>query len=138
MPDLSRALAEIQRVLKPGGHLYATTIGRENMRELDELVLRLWPDSNWQSLGPRASFALENGQEILAPFFAQVTADRYENALEVTEAEPLVAYALSSGPGTRLSNEKREALRSLVKQELAAHESLHITVASGMFEASKA
>lgn len=137
VPDLPRALAEIRRVLKPAGHLYATTIGREHMRELDELTLKLWPGLKRKSWGERFSFALENGQELLAPFFAQITADRYENALEVTEAEPLVAYALSGSSGPLLSSEKREALTSLIKQELAVHGSLHITNASGLFEARK-
>ncbi|MBO0792518.1 MAG: class I SAM-dependent methyltransferase, partial [Ktedonobacteraceae bacterium] len=36
IPDLNRALGEIQRVLKPSGHFYATTFGREHLRELDE------------------------------------------------------------------------------------------------------
>ena len=137
VPNLPRALAEIRRALKPGGHLYATTIGREHMRELDELIAGLWPESNWQGLGAKTPFVLENGQELLAPFFAQVTVDRYENALEVTETEPLIAYALSGRLGSLLSNEKREALTSLVKQELATQGMLHITNVSGIFEAHK-
>ncbi len=137
VPDLPRALTEIRRVLKPAGHLYATTIGREHMRELDELIGRLRPELNSRGLGAKAPFTLENGQEILAPFFAQVTVDFYKDALEVTEAEPLVAYALSGRIGTLFSDERREALTSLVKQELTAHGPLHITNASGIFAARK-
>ena len=35
------ALAEIGRVLKPGGRLYAATNGLAHMRELDELLSRV-------------------------------------------------------------------------------------------------
>jgi ubiquinone/menaquinone biosynthesis C-methylase UbiE len=138
VPNLPQALNEIRRVLKPGGHLYATTFGREYMRELDELIVKRWPASSWQGMGARVSFLLENGQKILAPFFAQITTYLYENALEVTEAEPLVAYVLSGSRGSLLTSEQRESLTSLVRQELTTHGTLHITTASGMFEARKA
>ena len=45
VPDLPRALTEIQRVLKPGGHFYASTIGLERMHELDELIWQCWPSA---------------------------------------------------------------------------------------------
>ena len=40
VPDLAAALAEIRRVLKPGGALYAATNGAGHMRELDALYSR--------------------------------------------------------------------------------------------------
>ena len=83
-------------------------------------------------------FVLENGHEVLASFFTQVTLHTYEDALEVTEAEPLAAYALSGKLGSLLSSQKREAFTGLIRQELAERGTLHITNASGMFEAHKA
>jgi ubiquinone/menaquinone biosynthesis C-methylase UbiE len=133
VPDLSHALAEICRVLKPGGCLYATTVGRQNMRELDDLLQRARP-SLWQ----RLPFVLENGQELLAPFFSSVELLNYEDALEVTEAEPLVAYMLSGSAGARLSVEQVARLRALIQRELDAHQTLHLTKASGLFIARKA
>jgi ubiquinone/menaquinone biosynthesis C-methylase UbiE len=137
VPDLPRALAEIRRVLKQDGRFYATTVGREHMRELDELVFKAQLSIRWRRFGQHSTFTLENGQEALAPFFTQVTVHTYEDALEVTEAEPLVAYALSSRMEASLTSEKREAFTSLVRQELAAQGTLHMTKASGMFEALK-
>jgi ubiquinone/menaquinone biosynthesis C-methylase UbiE len=138
IPDLPRALAEIRRVLKPAGHLYATTFGRQHMRELDELVWKHWPKSPWKGLGESSPFILENGQEQLAPFFAQITLDTYDDALEVTEAEPLAAFAFSGRLGSLLTREMRESFTNLIRQELAKQGTIHITKASGMFEAHKA
>lgn len=138
IPDLPRALTEIGRVLKPAGHFYASTIGRQQMRELDELVWKCWPNNSWKGLGASAPFVLENGQEKLAPFFAQVTLDTYEDALEVTEAEPLAAYAFSGRLGFLLAREMRELFVNVIRQELAERETIHITKASGLFEARKA
>jgi len=135
IPDLLRALGEFRRVLKPSGHFYATTFGREHMRELDELVWKHWPESHWKGLGESSPFVLENGQEKLAPFFVQITLDIYEDALEVTEAEPLAAYAFSGRLGSLLTREMRESFTSLIRQELAARGTIHITKASGLFEA---
>jgi ubiquinone/menaquinone biosynthesis C-methylase UbiE len=137
IPDLSRGLAEIRRVLKPGGCLYATTIGREHMRELDDFIRQTWMGPSWPGLGQRLSFVLENGQELLAPFFASIALFTYEDALEVTEAEPLIAYALSGSAGSHLNAQQMMSLRSLIQQELTAYSTIHITKASGIFIASK-
>ncbi len=138
IPDLPRALAEIRRVLKPAGRFYASTIGREHMRELDELIWRCWPNSHWKGWGKSAPFILENGKEVLTPFFKQVTLHIYEDALEVTEAEPLAAYEFSGRLGSLLSNEKRAAVTDLIQQELVERGTIHVTKASGMFEGHKA
>lgn len=135
IPDLPRALAEIRRVLKPGGRFYASTIGRGHMYELDELIWKCWPDSPWRGLGKTAPFILENGQEALAPFFVQVTKYLYNDALEVTEAEPLADYVFSTRLGSLLSSRQREAFIEMLRQELAVRETIHITNVSGLFEA---
>ncbi len=64
VPDLERGLAEIVRVLEPGGRLVAGTLGDGNLREV------------WELLGEhavsRSKFWSENGEEILARHFARV------------------------------------------------------------------
>jgi ubiquinone/menaquinone biosynthesis C-methylase UbiE len=139
IPDLPRALGEIRRVLKPTGRFYATTIGREHMRELPALFAARQSAQNkrWKTIGEVASFVLENGQELLTPFFPQITLDRYPDALEVTEAEPLAAYIFSGRLGTSLSEQARESLLTSIRQELDRRGgSIHLTKASGLFAAS--
>ncbi|HLV98363.1 MAG TPA: methyltransferase domain-containing protein [Ktedonobacterales bacterium] len=138
VPDLPRAFAEVRRVLKPAGRFYATTFGRAHMRELDDLIRKQWPNLPWKGFGAGAPFVLENGKEQLAPFFARVTLDIYENAFEVTEAEPLAAYAFSSKLGTWMTPEMRAPFVDLIRQELATRGSIHITNPTGMFVAQKA
>jgi len=135
IPDLPLALSEIRRVLKPSGHFYATTFGRQHMRELDELIRQHWPNSSWKSLGKSSPFILENGQEQLAPFFPRITLDTYADSLAVTEAEPLAAYAFSRRLGSQFTAEMRESFVNFIQQELDARGTIHITNAAGIFEA---
>jgi ubiquinone/menaquinone biosynthesis C-methylase UbiE len=137
VPDRPRALGEIRRVLKPAGRLFASTFGRAHMRELDDLVKKHLPQIPWKALGESTRFTLENGQEQLAPFFAQVTLDTYADALEVTEAEPLAAYVFSRSRGALFTSELRESFTTALRRELAERGTIPITTASGLFTAVK-
>lgn len=134
VPRRAQALVEMQRVLRPGGRLYAATIGREHLREIHQWVRTI--DPHVGSISAADGFGLENGSHQLAPLFAHVSLHRYEDALVVTEVEPLLAYILS-GFWTAPSDEQRERLARLIEDKMAAHGAVHITKDSGMFEAVK-
>ncbi len=123
-------LAEINRILKPGGLFYASTVGERHLIENKELIHRFDPRlSRWGDV--TESFKLENGAEQLAPWFRDIDLKRYEDSLEVTEAEPLVEYILSGWMD--LSEERRAQFARLVEQELAERGAIHITKDSGIF-----
>ena len=134
VPERGRALAEIRRVLKTNGRLYATTGGKQHMRELYELVQRFNTEvaaDGWY-LEP-IDFTLENGQAQLSEWFHTIELRRYIDALVVTEAAPLVDYILSS---VRLSlGIKQRAGLSRYIQEQLDHNggSIRISTDSGMF-----
>lgn len=134
VPDRPRALSEMRRVLKPGGRLYAATGGRDQFHELIDLVRRFDPALVlWEGRGPD-SFMLETGEAQLAPWFARVALHRYDDALVVTEVEPLVAYVASK---VRLPEERQAALARFVDEEMRRLGGrLRISKDYGLFEAS--
>lgn len=133
VPDLNVALAEIKRVLKANGTLFASTNGKQHMLEMDALIREFdagWKP-NWDII---QSFMLESGDE-MRRFFGQVEVRRRANSLHVTEAEPIVAYIFSSmrSKDMRVS---RDALLAFVRARLRANGSaIDITLDGGMFVA---
>jgi ubiquinone/menaquinone biosynthesis C-methylase UbiE len=95
VPDRKKAISEISRVLKSDGVFYATTFGLNYMKELSDLVSNYDKNASC-SLEPVArAFGLENGKKQLSESFGDIKLVKYEDGLEVTEAEPLVNYVLS-------------------------------------------
>jgi SAM-dependent methyltransferase len=84
VPDVGRGLAEIARVLRPGGALIAVTNSVQHLRELRELIA--YP-TGWEE-----TFSRENGEALLAPHFARVDRFDMESVVTVREREKLVAY----------------------------------------------
>lgn len=146
VPDRPRAFAEISRVLRTRGTLYAATNGNGTHSEMGWMLRVLDPSRSTDDYFRGVlEFSLENGAEQLSPWFREVTLQRYEDALVVTEAGPLMEYLLSGSAAdsaVRESNADEFALRvsdlmERLEQELASHGAIHITKDVGMFVASK-
>jgi ubiquinone/menaquinone biosynthesis C-methylase UbiE len=133
VPDRPKAIGEIHRVLTASGHLFATTIGKDHLKELAVWFRRA--NDTFESFG--SPFTLENGSDQLKPFFSQVTVSRYSDNLQVTEVEPLIAYIRSSIHVSEVSEEELVQLEVDLKKELKEKGKIFITKDSGLFEAIK-
>ena len=135
VPDRSKAIAEIRRVLKPGGHLIATTVGQNHLYEMGEWLRCAHLEKSFQEF--TRSFTLENGMEQLKPFFAEVKMTRYEDNLQVTEVEPILAYIRSSIRASELPQECFLEIQNELEKELEEKGSIFIRKDSGMFETKR-
>ncbi len=133
VPDRLQALAEMRRVLKPGGKVYLATNGHTHLQELDDLPHRFNPEADfgWMQTSPQF-FSLDTGGGEVAQFFTDVHIVRYEDALDVTEAEPLVNYLLSMMTTGGVQN-RRDELQQFIERELTERGVIHISKDSGMF-----
>jgi ubiquinone/menaquinone biosynthesis C-methylase UbiE len=138
VPDRPKALAEIKRVLRPGGTFAAATNGQAHLREIRELIARFDPQlAAWGGRGIE-DFSLENGAAQLAPWFEQIELQRYEDGLAVTKAAPLAAFILSMNTMAELPAARRAELEAFVEQELRAQGgTIRIAKDSGLFLARR-
>jgi SAM-dependent methyltransferase len=92
VPDLDRGIAELARVLRPGGTLVAVTNSRFHLAELRRLV----------GSGPSTlSFNRENGEELLGRHFLRVRREDVDGRLEFAdrgEVEEYVRASISMSP----------------------------------------
>ena len=135
VPDRQKAIGEIARVLKPSGHLMATTVGQNHLCELHKWLQHAHIDRSFEEFS--RLFTLENGLEQLHPFFSKVAMSRYEDNLEVTEVQPVMAYIRSSIRASELSEEAILEIEGELEKELNEKGHIFIRKDSGLFEAVK-
>jgi SAM-dependent methyltransferase len=135
VPDRPGAIAEMKRVLKTGGRLIATTVGENHMKEMNGWVTRV---SGGQLSGMYSlPFVLKNGGEQLGEFFDTVSLFRYQDSLEVTEVEPVIAYLRSGIAASDLLEHELARVRDDLEKELQENGRILISKDSGLFKAIK-
>jgi ubiquinone/menaquinone biosynthesis C-methylase UbiE len=118
--DRPRAFAEVARVLRPAGRFYASTNGRDHLKEIKDLYVHKEP---W-------GFRMEEAADELGEAFTDVELDVYPDSLEVTEVEPVVAFVHSMDSGV-------EGFEELVRARIEAEGSFHVTKVGGLFSCRK-
>lgn len=95
VPDLSKALSEVKRILKIDGTFYTATNGNGGMRPyLQNAFRQVKPNIN--TFSKNFSFNLQNGKELLREFFDNVQCYEYEDSLAITETQDLIDWLKST------------------------------------------
>ncbi|HEX5380518.1 MAG TPA: class I SAM-dependent methyltransferase [Phenylobacterium sp.] len=118
LPDPAAGVAEIARVLAPGGTALVATNGEGTMGELTALEAEVWPDHPADGVSTR--FSLQGGEPVLRAAFPQVTLERYDDDLLVTDPADVVAYIASSPPGAGAGPDALERLWAATRAAFAA------------------
>ena len=96
VPDQATAIAEMHRVLKPGGVLAVTTNGRDNLRQLYALTTVLGSEP----IDPAATaFGLDTADRLMRQQFGNVRRDIHPSSLRVTDPEDVFMALTSYPPG---------------------------------------
>jgi ubiquinone/menaquinone biosynthesis C-methylase UbiE len=134
--DVDAAIAEIARVLKSGGKLYASTNGMRHLKEIDDLIVG-FRGGERPIASVIATFNLDTGQEILARHFAHFHTDKQANALRISDPEALTGFCLSITRAA-IPEQSHPAFATYVAQHVQAQSgTLHIEKDGGLFVAIK-
>lgn len=135
VPDVAQAIRELRRVLKPDGVLHATTLGITHMREIRLIANEIAPQLPLDTQMKDRLFTLENGAEQLRDAFAQAQLIRYDDSLNITEAQPLLDYLLSLWTEQDISDAQLAAMTHALQCQIDQTGSLHVGKEMGVFVA---
>jgi SAM-dependent methyltransferase len=118
VPDPRLAVAELARVVRADGLLVAGTSGAEHLRELAEIRAEVFG-------GPRVlatvdAFGIEVGAPILRGCFAEVEWRHYDDWLDCTDPDDVLAFLASTPPVEDASHEDRRRVAEAVHRRFAA------------------
>ncbi|WP_138203018.1 MerR family transcriptional regulator [Haloimpatiens lingqiaonensis] len=138
--DIDRALSEIHRVLNKNGYFYASTVGKNHMVEMRNLMFQFGSkDINSKSWDNTSKFQLENGKDVMEKWFKDINIERYEDSLNITKAEPLIDYIFSMPGNVReqFDEDKIQELREFLNKKIKEENGIHISKDTGLFTARK-
>lgn len=134
--DLAKVCSEVARVLKPGGIFISSTYGAAHMKEISELVQEFDDRIVLSADRLYEVFGKENGAGLLKQYFMEIQWCQYEDALDVTSPESLIAYILSChGNQNRYIVDRYKEFRTYVRKK--TENGFHITKDAGIFIARK-
>lgn len=108
LPNPGRGVAELRRVVRPGGPVLAVTNARDDKLQIDDLLNRALVAAGGvaldRALGPHRDFSLEALVPVLGTHFGSVEVTEWRTEIVVPEADPVVAYLDSVRPVIALSS----------------------------------
>jgi ubiquinone/menaquinone biosynthesis C-methylase UbiE len=126
VPDRDLAIAEMRRVLRPGGVLLALTNSHRHLEELNDLVgdvLHEHTGADPALLRAYLRFSSESGGEELQRHFTEVQRHDALSELIVPEVQPIVDYVSSMGSiGAKIRGATGPVLRDIEQRVRATIE----------------
>ncbi|MBD5586324.1 methyltransferase domain-containing protein [Clostridium botulinum] len=140
VPNINKALKEINRVLKSEGILFASTVGKNHMKEIRKIISTFniynLTSESWEITD---SFQLENGLKIVSEYFNMVELKRYKDNLKVTDPVYILDYIFSM-PGNNkvnLSSKDLKKIYDYLEDNIKEKENIYITKDTGYFKGKK-
>lgn len=133
--DQAKAVAEMHRVLKPGGTLGVTTNGVGDMKEL----YRLSTAFGGPAVNPAAlAFGFDAAESLLSRQFGNVSKATCPGGLRVTDPEVVFMALTSYPPGDGASDEQLDAFGRAIEGAFAAGNGvLEVKKETGLFLSRK-
>lgn len=130
--DIGQACEEIKRVLKPNGIFICSTYGTNHMKEITDLVQKFDSRIILAAENLYEHFGLDNGTEMLREHFGHVDMVKFDDAILIDKADPLIEYILSChGNQNQYLLDKYQDFRQYVKKQVKGQ--YHITKEAGYF-----
>lgn len=119
VPEPERPLAEMRRVLRPGGTMALMTNGDGHLRQIEDARVAVFGESARYEIN--RTFTPAMALAALADHFDRVTWTRYDDELHVTDVDDAVAFMTSSPPATDATADQVDALRAIVDDTMHAN-----------------
>lgn len=138
VPSIPHVLAEVEKVLKPGGRFMAATNGDHYMNDLDVLLER-FSQKLEKPHSMSKNFNLLNGEMQLRPFFKDIELHLYSGDLFITNAQMLTNYAYST-PLVKetMGQEGKTEMTAFFQRRIDHYGGISIRKETGVFLAKKA
>lgn len=138
VPDRARALAEIGRVLAPGGRFHTTTNGWSHLLEMRELVRRFGVRSALRSAtSDSGTWDLEEAAREVGEHFDDARLESYRDVLEVTDPGPLLDAIRSMAEGEARDEAALERLGRHVEWMISLEGFFHVGTCAGLVSARR-
>ncbi|SCB56266.1 Methyltransferase domain-containing protein [Rhizobium aethiopicum] len=135
LPNPAAGIAEMSRVLKPGGFLAVTTNGDGDMREIYQLTTVFGSAPT----NPAAeAFGYEAAEQSMRSQFANVTMSQHPASLRITEPEDVFLALTSYPPGEGASETQLARFRQAIADAFAQSDGvLEVSKQTGLFLSRK-
>lgn len=114
VPDLTKGLSEVRRVLKPGCRFYCATTGENTIMKFVTDKLKPY-GVNYHVDN---TFSLQNGTPKLSRYFSDIKTLLYEDSLEVTNLDDLLDYMFSGIHFQKACTLDRAAIKNILEKEM--------------------